>query len=102
MPNNNTITILIKNVFTQQHPIYKAVCINGFGSGDGNSIDEAVTDAMRNIVKMLRIYNELNISFDLIDAEEFKANTDPALYGHIVWRDDMFHEIKVTELLNHD
>lgn len=75
------MSLLVINLHTDEHPIYKATCINGYGSGYGNSIQEALIDAERQIGNLLSICNKVNIPLELKTKEQFMLETNPYSYG---------------------
>ena len=77
--------LLVINLHTDEHPIYKATCINGYGSGYGNSIEEAVFDAKRQIGNLLSICNQINLPLELKSKEDFTLCANPEVYGLSDW-----------------
>lgn len=75
------LAILIINLHTDEHPIYKATCINGYGSGYGNTVREALIDARRQIGNLLSICNKINMPLSLKSKSEFMSETNPFEYG---------------------
>ena len=94
------IALLLINLNTFDHPIYKAECINGFGSGVGNTEAAAIDHAKKNICSLLHIYHITNISLDLITKEDYMLNNSPEIHGLSSWNSSSFQwiEFEVDEL----
>ena len=93
--NKIIFTFMIINLNTIEHPIYKATCINGFGHGCGNSVDEAVDECRRQVANMVDICNKLHISNDMINKEQFMDKTESWIYGATSWENSSVQWIEL-------
>lgn len=89
-------TLMVLNMNTFEHPIYKAVCINGFGSGYGSNMREAIEDCIRQVATLVDIHNKLNISVDMIKKEKFMERTEFYIYGLDSWKSSSVQWVELT------
>lgn len=83
--STETFDIFIINMNTAEHPIYKGVCISGYGSGFGNTREEVKEDTKRQIESLLNITLSLKIEITHVTINDFKFNTDCSIYGLSSW-----------------
>ena len=78
---------IVVNLNYPIYPLYKATCINGYGQGYGVTVEDAIEVCRKQIVNMVEICTEVNITMELISKETFKQKANVEDYCVKSWDD---------------